>query len=286
MNSDIPGSRGNNNGPNGWKVLNNAFSGLCIRLDWKKSPCVFTLSTGRSGTLTLIKMLGLSPDIYAVHEPDPKLLDEFNTAFYEIRANSRRYRTLFKDARRDIICQARRQRKIYAEGAIMKYFSPVIAAMMKNARFLYCHRHPAGVVRSGMRRGWYQGHVFDKYKLAPIQTDPAYDKWQEWDAFAKNCWMWKMENEFFLRFINHVGDGRALKVPFEKLIDPESNFSQDLFRFIGVDPPGYDEVCGTLKVQHNKQQTGDFPEFNQWSDAQKRTLYDIAGDVMQELGYQ
>jgi hypothetical protein len=48
---------------------------------------------------------------------------------------------------------------------------------MPNVKFVHLFRHPGEVVRSGMRRGWYNGHPSDRYRIEPGQHDPMRRLW-------------------------------------------------------------------------------------------------------------
>jgi hypothetical protein len=155
---------------------------------WQTTACLFILSTGRTGSSTLVHLLNLSPKVAAFHEPKPILLPFYRSAYAEAHRNPSRYRRLFARARRRLIGRAGRNDTIYAEATLLKFFAPVVAQMLPNAKFLHIHRHPAEVVRSGMRRRWFRDNGLDRYRLVPLPDDPAYPQWDRWNAFRKVCW--------------------------------------------------------------------------------------------------
>jgi hypothetical protein len=252
---------------------------------WTDARCLFVLSTGRTGTATLAKLLALAPQVRAFHEPRPELLAERKAAFAGVWSDFERFWKIFSRARCLRLALARR-RAVYAEtSARMTFFAPVIAEYMPNARFLYVYRHPGDVVRSGMGRGWYDSHPLDAVRIEPTKDDPAYAKWRSWGRFAKICWYWDAYNRFALRFLDCVDRGRVLLSSSEDLLDPLTGCYHELFQLIAVPSPPEDAVHEVLSVRHNYQRYNDFPRFEQWTAEQRQTLYRIAGPTMTRLGY-
>ena len=114
-------------------------------------------------TESLTHLLNLCPEISAFHEPEPVLWDESREAFHSVFDKPERQGRIFLRARRSPLQTAFRANRFYAETSNrMTYFAPAIAQVLENSQFLHLYRHPADVVRSGMRRGWYQNHSLDK----------------------------------------------------------------------------------------------------------------------------
>lgn len=123
---------------------------------WRRSTCVFVLSTGRCGTKTLTHLLKLSSTVYARHEPAPRLYAEALDAYLSNLMPTTRYRAIFTAARAPDIGAAFLRGQVYAETSNwLTFFSPIIRDLLPNAKFIHLVRHPRDVVRSGMRRKWY-----------------------------------------------------------------------------------------------------------------------------------
>lgn len=256
-------------------------------LFWRSTRCLFNLSTGRTGTLTMVKLLNLSPEINAFHEPRPVLGEVSKAAYNDIWVQPDKYKPLFVAARRSPIGITGLKGKIYAEHTLMIYLSPMIANELPKAKFMHMYRHPKDVVRSGMRRGWFRGHPWDKYRLEPLQGDTLRGKWDtEWDPFAKICWFWNSVNSFILELQERFGSRRMLSMKFEDFIDIETGAYARPFEFLDVEPPPIDEARKILCVKHNVQTVGDFPQYEYWSEQQRDTFYRITGKTMQQLGYE
>ena len=174
---------------------------------------------------------------------------------------------------------------MYAEtSARLTFFAPVISDLLKNAKFVYLYRHPGSVVRSGMRRGWYDGHPADRYRITPPEDSDAARHWANWSRFSKICWYWAAYNEFALEFIEHLNPSRVLAIRSEELFDADTGKWSDIFDFLEVQAPNRVEVEQTLGARHNEQVKGDFPRYEQWSSEQHEILERVAGLTMAKLG--
>lgn len=255
-------------------------------LFWKKARAVFVLSTGRAGTMSLTKLLAISPKIRAAHEPRPMLLEESKVAFSEVWDDVEQYAQIFRNARAHVLGGTYLRRQIYAETANhLAFLSPAIATLVPGAKFIHLYRHPADVVRSGMRRGWYNGHPWDRFRIKPASDDPAARHWDHWNHFEKNCWYWRAANEFALRFISSIDPTKSLCLKFEDLFGTEAGVCQSVFEFLNVPCPAQSEIHAVLATRYNQQTSGSFPRRHNWSQEQRRTLQRITGSTMQRLGY-
>lgn len=251
---------------------------------WKDARAVFILSTGRTGTKTLARLLGLSEQIDAFHEPHPQLLAERKTARWEIESQPKKYRRIFAWARGAALSRAVRRDQIYAEtSARLTFFAPVLARLLPHARFIYVHRAPTAVIRSGMRRGWYVDHPADFARIEPVPGEPAYASWEKWSAFKKTCWYWEAYNRFALDFCQDVAADRVLVLRADTLFNGSA--VEEIFAHIGVLPPSTERVEAVLSKKLNAQQQYYFPRAEQWSDEMMATLHAMAGTTMARLGY-
>lgn len=252
---------------------------------WRSARCLFILSTGRTGSSTLIKLLNLSPDVNAFHEPKPNLVKEYRSSFRDMSDRPDYYRRLFMRARSLQISQSTSDGSVYAEATLLKFFAPVIAQLLPNSKFLHIHRHPGEVVRSGMRRRWYLNNPLDKYRAVPVPSDPASSKWVQWDSFNKVCWLWHAENQRFLELAQSLGGERVLSLQFDNWINPQTGQYQIIFDFLGVKQPKAGIVSEILGEKHNRQVDGEFPHYELWTESQKHKLHEIASSTMDQLGY-
>lgn len=253
---------------------------------WSSARSVFVLSTGRTGTETLARLLALSPHVDAYHEPSPQLLYERQQAFFEVYTRPHKYLAIFRAARRVALTHSVLRGKVYAEtSARLTFFAPVIAEAMPNAQFIFIHRHPAEVVRSGMRRNWYNGHPADIYRISPQPGTLEAASWPEWSQFQKICWYWKAYNRFALDFLRSHGRDRVFVLPFAAIRSTDLRIFGSLFRFIGVSQLPDGEVASVLSTRFNEQVKGDFPHHSEWSREQRVMLTEICEPEMSDLGY-
>lgn len=254
--------------------------------DWRQAQCVFLMSTGRVGTTSLVKILNLSPDIDARHEPAPLCLAEHKEAFQRQGESLECYRPLFTWARANPIRAARERGLVYAEHGFWPPFTELIAEMMPNAKFLFLTRHPGGVVRSGMRRCWYVRHSYDATRPVPAPGTPAAEAWAEWTPFQKVVWLWDMVNAHLIRCEKASDPHRWRRLHFEQWISPDYHGWEELFEWLGARPPSRELIAEAVKRPQNRQQYGEFPKYRDWSPEQKACLRRMAGETMAELGYE
>ena len=248
--------------------------------------CLFVLSTGRVGTTSLTSILSLSPGIHAVHEPAPMFNDETRDAYMEpARNGSWPVAKQYSANRAPVLLRCVMQDRLYAETSNrLTYIAADLAGEFPLAKFVHLHRNPADVVRSCMRRGYYEHHVGDQYRIRPIATDRYYADWPNWNTFQKSCWYWQAVNQVCLTQLAAIGKERTMTIGFDELL-AGSQTSEALFAWLGIKPPDSRAITEVLKVPENSQRQGTFPKWNDWTELQKQTLKDITLPVAQTLGY-
>lgn len=266
------------------KRLGAGITAYATRPIWRKAQCLFVLSTGRTGTTTLARLLNLSEEIDAFHEPRPQLLEERQAARWELHTNKRKYRHIFIRARGAPLFQAVWKGRMYAEtSARLTFFAPVIADLLPRAKFLFIHRNPVGLIRSGMKRGWYVDHPADYARIRPVRGEDFFDRWEQRSPFEKICWYWKVYNEFAIDFCRQIPSSRVLTFRASDLF--EGTAVPQIFEFLDVRQLSDDDVDRVLRKKLNAQQEGSFPEEDEWSSCMYGTLRRIAGDTMEKLCY-
>jgi hypothetical protein len=255
-------------------------------LAWKRAACLFVLSTGRTGTALLTRLLSMSPQVDSFHEPAPNPRDYYASSFSHCCQEPARFARILRDLRGSRIGVSRLRGRIYSETSNrLTFFAPAICVALPRAKWIHLHRHPGGVIRSGMRSGWYDGHKFDMYKIVPGEEDPHYKMWRTWDAFAKTCWFWNAANEYALRFSEEVGTERVLSVSYGELIRSDANAARRIFDFLGVPTPSDGAIQQTLSIRVNHKSDGYFPPYSEWTEQHRATLVSITGETMGKLGY-
>lgn len=155
--------------------------------------------------------------------------------------------------------------------------------LLPEARFLFIHRHPGAIVRSGMRRGWSVDHPADYARITPAGNEVPPALWERWEAFEKLCWLWNACNSFALDVAGQAEAGRILQFDARQLYS--GAIVPQLFDFIGVPQPAQQAVADVLSKKHNAQRHAAFPTYDVWTPAMKETLVSHAGETMARLGY-
>jgi hypothetical protein len=270
-------------------LLKNALSPVS-----RRAECVFVLSTGRCGTTTLRSLINLSAKIHARHEPYPYFLPETWKAYQEqpqSPAEAGRLMRRFTEARTRPLLNSTIRNILYVECSNrMTYIAPLLAAHFPKSRFIHMFRNPAAVVRSGMRRRFYDPEVSDRtewdtYRTVPNSNDPYRDQWDDMTPFEKCCWYWHAINEFSMRFLQSLDSSRCYAMRAEALFDNNGTAISGLFDWLGRELPPAAAIQTALAASTNAQVIGDFPRWRNWSNVQRDTLWRIAGSTIDELGY-
>ena len=251
----------------------------------RNAEAVFFLSTGRTGTTFLAKLFDV-PAIYSVHEPQPWLFQSRLDAYLAGDHTENRWRSTLHTTRAKLINRAHGQGRLYVEtSAFLSFFTPLLSRMLPKAKFIYVHRHPGEVVRSGMRRRWYNAHPNDHMRLRPRADSDYAQVWSSMSPFEKNCWYWAYYNDHCLSCVEKIEPSRVLVIPFSKITD-EVTGVQKILDFLQRDLYTEDEISDMIVRPQNAQTSGAFPYYEQWNDESKATLQKIAGFCMARLNYE
>lgn len=260
--------------------------GLVGGLRWKSTPCLFILSTGRTGTLATIRLLNLSPRLRAFHEPPPYLGQEAIQVYRERTGQRPGAWPLFAKARRGGIGLAGWTGRVYAEYGPVGYLAPEIAQGLPASKFLHQYRHPGDFIRSAMRRGWFAGHPWDIYRIVPGPDHPDRQPWEtSWTPFQKIAWYWSEVNRYILEMAEHIPADRFLSLPAEELLRVETGAYLKLFEFLDVPAPPESDARAVFEARLNAQTEGHFPAYADWDANMREEMLRIAGPVMARLGY-
>lgn len=257
------------------------------RDSWQEARCLFIVGMGRCGSGTAIRLMNLSPQTVAFHHPKPSLLALSAAAWTDPEGNKHEHFKAFRRLRNASIGDAQRSKRIYVEFDNLYSLLPMLYKYLRNSSFLHLYRHPGDAIRSGMRRGWYRGHSWDPYRPQPLANDRYRGQWDEhWDEFAKICWVWHAIHDRILAAKKELAAERFLSLSSEALWNIHSGAYRKIFEHLGIPVPPEDEVRRVLTVKHNAQESGQFPEYVNWTEHQKRVLRQIAGHTMDKLGYE
>ena len=251
-------------------------------------PCVFVLSTGRVGTQTLAALMGLAPHLSVYHEPAPKLFGLSRLAYMHTENDLVRQalREAFLSAREALFDHSLTCGRGYVETSPQTTFlAPIVAEFLPTVRFIHLVRDPHKVIRSGMRRGWYEGHVADRTRLQPLSDDPHATVWHDYTSFQKNAWLWTETNRWILSFLKSIPLGRQYRLKAEDMFSGDKATLTQLFAFVNSPMPTSRKTERVLERKLNAQRTGEFPSPEEWSDAMNTKLVTLTATVASQLGY-
>ena len=249
--------------------------------------CVFVLSTGRVGTQTLASLLRLGREVYAYHEPKPYLyaLSKLSYQYWTNPAALEILNEAFLIARHKKLDYALSCDKGYVETSPqVTFLAPAILAAVPSVRFIHLVRDPRNVVRSCMRRHWYDGSSYDKTRISPHPDSLVGQQWRDYDVFQKNLWLWTETNRWILDFSMDLRE-RVLLIQAESIFNASKKTLEDLFDFVGIAMPSEWKIQRVLYKKLNAQKRGTFPQISEWSAEMYSDLIAIAGDIAGQLGY-
>lgn len=220
---------------------------------YKDQKAIFVLSTGRVGTQTLARILTQSSKTIGFHEPTPKLYSLSKEAFYNseeerIEIASEAYNLL----RKDHLKFATLLNKRYVETSPQNTFlGPAIKKLLPNSKFIHLIRKPEDVILSGINRGWYSGHNYDKFRILPKTDSVFFDKWKSFSQLEKNVWLWTETNNWIKKFVSKLPEGDSFLLHSEKMFNNEKGF-EELFSVFGIDNIKVGSIKKILAKKLNK----------------------------------
>jgi Sulfotransferase family len=254
---------------------------------WRGVSCVFTLSTGRSGTATLATLLDHSPFVEARHEPRPRLLRLSREAFQRTATASdgdEGWDLVVEAARSDLVWHAYQRGQVYVETSNrLTYLAPMLGRYFSDSKFISLHRDPLEVIRSGLRRGWYQGHPWDWARIEPRDDDPILHHWAAFSAEEKIAWYWMAVNRDTLRFLGTLPRERWIELPSSRLFAADPVTLNALSRFLNIAPIPSRVARGVLRTPRNASRPG---EDRPIDAATMRSIERIVGPIAKQLGYE
>lgn len=188
----------------------------------------FVVSTGRSGSKTIARLLSLVDGCTCLHEPAPQLIRESSAYRYgELEAAS--LAGILRASR-----QPRLNGAVYGESnQTLSLIIPVLAQAFAEARFIWLVRNGLDMVASAYAKQWYSGHSeqHDRYEdCTPLEKvwidgriegdrcgDVSSQAWARMDRFARCCWYWRYVNQLIETDLKAHAPGRSTLLRLESL---------------------------------------------------------------------
>jgi len=232
---------------------------------------VFVLSTGRCGTALLTKILGHLPGVLCYHAPSPEFVYSQKRAYEEGLDQFETFKAVVAAARFELLadCAARGRRYVETNCRIT-FFAPHLFDLFPKARFVHLVRHPGSFVRSGVRRGYYEGSYADMGRIRPT-GGPVADAWGQMTPIERCAWLWNETNAFIERFKADHDTQRILTIKAEDLFSRPDTTLQ-LCRHCRLPEPDESRVARWIKKPVNRQLAGDLPPYTLWDEDRKNQL--------------
>ena len=245
---------------------------------------IWSLSTGRVGTQTLAALGELATAVHSIHEPAP-LLYGLSRESYLADESSMAAQILCETLRTTRDIKLYDNEKAYFESSPqVTFLARHLLKVFPKSVFFHVLRHPASVIRSGMRRNWYGGHANDCYRITP--KDGVYkERWREMSQLQKNIWLWAETNRWISSFVKNLESDRVVVLRSEDLFGADEKTLDAFYRHLGAEKPSKKKLEKVLGRKLNSQQKGDFPSLKDWSVEDRADLKEIAGDVMDQYSY-
>lgn len=233
----------------------------------------------------MAELARLSLGAAALHEPKPNLFG-LGKATYESQTINELHRQAFETSRFDLVKSAVDLSGCYFESSPqITFMAEVIAKHFPAAKFIHVIRHPGDVVRSGMRRKWYDGSDNDRWRIVPKSGEFAEIDWNKRTAFEKNVWSWVETNRWIESLFRSLPETQTIVIRSEDIFNGDEAVLNSFFDFLNVPMPDKRRIRSVLGLKHNSQKTGRFPSCDDWSPEQKSLLLDLADSLLEEHHY-
>lgn len=254
---------------------------------WETLQPIWVLSTGRTGTNTLTRLLKLSPEIDAFHEPAPELF-QFSYDYYKGNIETFHALQTLVYLRDELVFRSYRDGFIFVEtNNRLTYVADLLLEIFPASKFIHIYRNPYDFIRSGMRRNYYRGHMRDYARIKPTAGDNYYKRWNHFTDLEKVAWNWKKVNNLCLNFLAGVPDSQKMSFSSETFFSANPELISKLFDFIGsvrYQPP-LSDINRVMKKKYNAQKKGRFSTAENWSSVQIKKVNRIISPVSRKLSY-
>jgi len=237
---------------------------------WEFVRPVWVLSTGRCGTLWLTELLRASSQLHVNHSDYPELIRQGALAYQDYHANPEMYQEILRAARDGYLAQTAALGQRYVEtNNRITFFAYAIQAVYPRSRFIHLVRHPGDFVRSGLRRGWYQGAAHDEGR---IQRVDDLNGWERMSDMEKIAWLWNETNQYIETFLAQQPEETKLFIKAEEMFNSESKVNE-ILTFIDVEDIGQTAVRKMLSRRANVQRKRpEIPAYDEWSASEKEQV--------------
>ena len=224
--------------------------------------------------------------VSSFHEPAPKLYG-LGKVLYEAgpsEAVQQVAMASFTVLRGDLLKDALCNRSAYIETSPqVTFLAPAIKTLYPQARFIHLVRKPGEVVRSAMRRQWYQGNRADQTRIVPRKGSAFAISWEQWSPLQKNYWLWAETNRWIAFFMEDLPQGSGVRMMSSALFSGDPGSLAQLYESLNRPVPSYRNIDRVLRQKLNAQETGHFKMAKDLPRALGDDLYDFVNEVGKQL---
>jgi len=253
------------------------------REQWPFVRPVFVLSTGRCGTSWLTELLRQSKHLHVNHTDYPELIRQGRLAFEQHPANLEMFKEIVRACRDGYLAQAYWMGQTYVEtNPRICFLAYAVKEVYPSAKFIHLYRHPGDFVRSGLRRGWYEGAAHDEGRIVDHENP---DAWRQLNNIEKISWLWNATNQFAEDFLAGLPKECALQIRAESMFS-DVGVAQRILDFLGVTDISEAAMQSRLSRPVSAQRRGKpVPPYSEWSEAEKEAVRNYA-PLAAKYGYQ
>ena len=186
------------------QLLDSKFVGLfeATYYDNRKEKIIFVLSTGRSGSKTIVDVLGQNLEIISFHESIRQLI-RISTNVAEKPDNKEKILKELQSIFQYKKWEAKKGEVILHSDQRLWNLVPFLSSYFPNSKFIHLKRNPVDCITSMFVRDWYRKGEYPTYNNIDhanyrIQGDKvgffSVDEWREKSPLQKCSWYWKYTN--------------------------------------------------------------------------------------------
>ena len=258
----------------------------------------FIVSSGRSGTAMLHKLLSAKPGVDMHHEYRVEITQPLAVRRYLGLADAAEAQAILRSTYGDAIAQSDAAHWGDSSNKL-SWLIPDLAALFPDARFIHLARDGRKVAGSYFHKladecygddanAAMQAHYDGKAEAPPPQKpywwpvprrgDSQADAFRRFDQFQRIAWHWAEINRVILRSLHDLAEDRTLFVKLEDLRGSPENVAR-MLDFLGL--PFARADFDAFARPHNVNRPQDRP----LTGAQRSQFQALAGPMMTRLGY-
>jgi hypothetical protein len=250
----------------GWRTIRRRIKHRLLERHALYQPRFFCLNSGCCGSTYLVRLLADNKWPCVWHEKPPDF-NELGISHYDSPLPESRLASLLRYTRWDVFLEANNR--------LFSLAIPLHRAF-PGARFIHLHRDGRQAVRSAMSRPDVEEYLATNVRFRGSLAGRTGQR-----PFERFCHYWNNINRRILDDLAalepHVGASLSLR--FSDLI---SGRVEALAHFANrAIPLAQREAVNRSPVAR----TGQFPEYTQWTERDRRSFDTICGETMQRLGY-